>query len=153
MERIEEQHIVGGISEFCSKHAISRSGVLAITIQCNRSADFTSLIVNFDDSTILSNYPDPASLTKGLYKELKVEGFMVAYRDNLPILPIAIEEMPALSTLSIETPFCCDPSSLTPYLPRQLEMDHVFRAFLNGIGTDDISTSLKYKSRWTEVRC
>jgi hypothetical protein len=50
-------NIISKLKLFAQKQNISSEGVLAITIQKNKSTEFSSLIVDFEHSDILTHYP------------------------------------------------------------------------------------------------
>lgn len=68
------------LKKFYLIYGIPTIRVLAITVQLNHSTDFCSLIVNFDENTILSHYPKSDELSK--YKEIKVGNYLVCYHGD-----------------------------------------------------------------------
>mmetsp|Transcript_144537 Transcript_144537/g.448812 ORF Transcript_144537/g.448812 Transcript_144537/m.448812 type:complete len:327 (+) Transcript_144537:34-1014(+) len=127
------------IQEFCRKHGISTTGVLALTIHKNRTGQFTSVVVDLSKMEVLPSYPLEISNPKqevrvGAARTPDGSKFIVNYADGL--------DRPATSACAGEAsqrpssePFCCD--CLRPYKPRRLDYgaEAMFQDFLSSKGT------------------
>jgi hypothetical protein len=68
------------IEKFCKNNSISTTNILAITVNCNYSSEFSPLIVDWENYEVIPNYP--TQFLKD-YKELKVGNLMICYIENL----------------------------------------------------------------------
>lgn len=124
MEIRDDQAFIPRIKEFCSKNQIATTNTLAITIQENRTSQYSALIVDFENSKLLPLYPLAELST---YKEKSFGSFLVCYHENLPCLP----SMPILSDDVCDPqffPFCC--GEVKEYKPpRSNSMASLFSGF------------------------
>ena len=87
-------YYVGLFRKYCNARAIPTSNVLAITVQKNRTTEFSSLIVDMTPgkSKVLEVYP--AQLITG-YKETSEGDFLVCYSANLDVVTTTEKETSA----------------------------------------------------------
>ena len=117
----EDCNLLKKMDIFCHKQNICTTGVLAITIQKNRSGRCASLIIDMDKKMILPNYP---AEFPSKYKELwMAKGkWIVIYHEGLQ-LPSSPQMPPAGQERVSQDAFCC--TCLDPYKPRRLDGLHV----------------------------
>lgn len=132
----DNNSIIARLQAFCKQHHIDTNNVLAITIQKNRTTEYTSLIVNFENGSLLTHYPVDA-LVK--YKEIQIGDFLVCYQDNLPIVEFSKSGQTFIETNSY--PFCC--KNIFPYKPRHLDKEQVFQDLLERKGTNGYIYEIK----------
>lgn len=129
----EDSNLLKKMDIFCHKQNICTTGVLAITIQKNRSARCASLIIDMDKKMILPNYP---AEFPSKYKELWMskDKWIVVYHERLQ-LPSSPQMPPAGQERVSQDAFCC--KCLDPYKPIRLDGLHeeIFKDFLNAKGT------------------
>jgi hypothetical protein len=127
----EQESLVERIAQACNARGIATTNVLAITMQENRSSNFSSLIIDFESRRILANYPIAAPLS--VYREITVGNLLVCYSANLDTVGIVDGASSSSSSSSSVSAFCC--SRLTPYRPRTTSSDHYFADFFAGRGS------------------
>lgn len=120
------KEIIRRIHAYCAQAGIATSKVLAITIQRNRTTEFSSLIVDFEAELLLPIYP-VEKLSD--YKEKACGEFLVCYRDDLTLLNLNV---PPLLEDSSKGPYCCD--GIYPYKGIRTASDELFEALLRGSG-------------------
>lgn len=132
IDATKEDDLLRRLKYICTAVGISTIGVLAITIQRNRTTEFSSLIVNWDAMCILPNYPIEF-LTD--YKELKVASgtFLLCFKENLDAS--VFKDSSVTLRPANAPPFCC--SEIKPYRPRRLDKDKYFDDFVKSHGTHD----------------
>ena len=77
--------ILGHMLSFCKEKNIATKGVLAITIQQNRTGEFCSLIIDMDSRTIADMYPvdDLSDYKEGSIRKGATGQFLYCYHANL----------------------------------------------------------------------
>ena len=129
----EDSNLLKKMDIFCHKQNICSTGVLAITIQRNRSGRCASLIIDMDKKMILPNYP---AEFPSKYKELWMakDKWIVVYHERLQ-LPSSPQMPPAGQERVSQDAFCC--TCLDPYKPRRLDGLHeeIFKDSLKAKGT------------------
>jgi hypothetical protein len=133
------------LREFCEQQGLKTDKVLALTIQKNRTTEFSSLIVNFTSGNILEVYPDRDACS--IYKEGRLNNgptdYLYCYNDALPIRgdenelilgaskPSTVQ--PAAADREQEQgPFCC--TAIQSYKPRATAHDTAFQSLRDGRG-------------------
>jgi len=124
----QQIQLIDQLQNVCRRLRINTGGVLAVTIQRNRTSHFTSLIVDFPAQVILTHYPDPDALQG--YRELQVGSFLIALKEDLPAIEITavVEEEEGVPN----SPFCCP--NLQPFKPRVIALEKHFTDFLREVG-------------------
>eukprot|EP00930_Biecheleria_cincta_P030154 TRINITY_DN20913_c0_g1_i1.p1 TRINITY_DN20913_c0_g1~~TRINITY_DN20913_c0_g1_i1.p1 ORF type:complete len:247 (+),score=31.22 TRINITY_DN20913_c0_g1_i1:366-1106(+) len=132
IDAARETDLIQRFEAFCKIKRISTDGILAVTIQRNRTTEFSSLIINWDTMSTSPN--NPMEFLKD-YKELKVAGsaFLVCFNDNLD--PSVIKELDVGPRDVNAPPFCCP--DLQPYRPKRIGKESYFTGFVNSQGTHD----------------
>jgi len=100
--------------KFCQEQNISTKCVLMITIQKNRTDQFSSFVVDLQSRDIFPVYPQPNEPLS--YQEKQVNGFNICYHENLSRPPAAVR---VVSTVCESPPFCCN--RIVGYLPKTLD--------------------------------
>ena len=80
-----EEEILKQLEKVCIKRNIKTKQVLAITIQRNRATEFSALIVDFENSKLLPNYPIEMLND---YKELAVGDLLVCSKEGMKVIPL-----------------------------------------------------------------
>lgn len=114
---------------FCKEKNIATKGVLAITIQQNRTGEFCSLIIDMDSRTIADMYPvdDLSDYKEGSIRKGATGQFLYCYHANLDPSKLESKSFPVKVEESIsKAPFCC--SSLKLYKPCRTAHDDKFVA-------------------------
>eukprot|EP00917_Polyrhabdina_sp_WS-2016_P013266 GHVP01029209.1.p1 GENE.GHVP01029209.1~~GHVP01029209.1.p1 ORF type:complete len:121 (+),score=0.09 GHVP01029209.1:124-486(+) len=75
----------------CMKLGIPQTGVLAITVQRNRTTEFSSVICNFDDMSVATHYPIEFVNS---YKEGSIGNLLYAYQSGLDPSKICTDAPP-----------------------------------------------------------
>eukprot|EP00240_Pyramimonas_obovata_P012633 CAMPEP_0118921566 /NCGR_PEP_ID=MMETSP1169-20130426/794_1 /TAXON_ID=36882 /ORGANISM="Pyramimonas obovata, Strain CCMP722" /LENGTH=233 /DNA_ID=CAMNT_0006862311 /DNA_START=122 /DNA_END=823 /DNA_ORIENTATION=+ len=127
----ESDLIVRKLRAFCRSHSIPTEGALVVTVHRNRTTEFASVIVRWDNEQLLPLYPLATDLQQ--YSELKVGDFFVVYKAKLDLttLDAALGRQPADDSNSL-APFCCN--NVRPYKARQLDREQLFKDFLTSSG-------------------
>ena len=114
-----------------------RNGILAITIQENRSGNVDTMIIDCENKEMLEIYPYPTD-DQGYFSnaaddtelhEKKYENFIITWK----YLPSIGEMKAEPSKVSSGEAFCC--KNLDPYKPRPTDKDQIFKQFLDKTGT------------------
>jgi len=100
--------------KFCQEQNISTKCVLMITIQKNRTDQFSSFVVDLQNRETFPVYPQPSEPFR--YQEKKVNDFNICYYENLSRPPAAVRVVP---TVCESPPFCCD--GIVGYQPKTLD--------------------------------
>jgi len=127
-----ENDIINQMKMFCVKNNIKTSQILAITIQSNRSTDFASLIIDFENDLLLPNYP-MEMLTAN--KEMTIAGnFLICYKEDLKRVDMSNERANNKNAPQVEgsSPFCC--ANLPLYRGESIHAESVFQDFVKGQG-------------------
>eukprot|EP00808_Paulinella_micropora_P016329 g45855.t1 len=122
--KMEAKDIVSQLDSFRKIRNISTEGILAVTIQRNRTAAFCSVMIDFKAKKLLPNYP--AELCNS-YKETKVGDFNVCYAANLQAIAV-----PTKAPYEFEGAFCCH--GITEYKSKQISRQRMFDDFVQGRG-------------------
>lgn len=77
---------IGLYRNYCKARGIPTTGVLAMTVQKNRTSNFSSAIIDFENEMILSHYPADELSS---YKETSEGSFLVSYLANLDVVTYA----------------------------------------------------------------
>ena len=77
---IDDEATVTKVQSFCERREISTKGALALTIQKNRTGEFSSLILHFGESKIEQVFPADDLQT---YDEGRVGEFLFCYHADL----------------------------------------------------------------------
>ncbi|KAI1715780.1 hypothetical protein Ddc_10848 [Ditylenchus destructor] len=122
---------VNRLKLFFDKNGISTKNVAIVTIQKNRTTEFSTLVANFDACDVIPNYPIPQdyremSLPKGL--PMSQCQWNIAYKEALPVPQFNRNEPNKV----FSKPFCC--SGIAPYKARNVSLEGAFRDFVNGSG-------------------
>ena len=117
------------IKIFCDKHNISPTGICAFTFQKNKTALFSSIIIDWNQKIILDNYP-LENLSS--YLEMKVENdVLLCYQLDLPQINSVIS-----STEHISFSFpCCQ--HMSSYCDKRLDKEKYYFDFKNNQGSHD----------------
>lgn len=120
---------IGKLRTYCATKGISTSGVLVFTIHRGRTADFSSLVVDFGGGgTLLDNYPNEIPPHMVREQPLK-DGFYVTYATDLK--PTFNSGDTAVGTpVAPGRPFDCP--KLEPYKHQPTSHDHVFNSLVQG---------------------
>ncbi len=128
-----KEEIFQQLQHFCLANSIKTEQVLAITIQKNRTTDYSSLIVDFENAQLLPNYPIEIMDD---YKEKVFGDFLVCYKEGLKVIESNNNNNNNLSGMEKETdksiPFCCE--RITQYKPTRIDGEEIFQNFLSGKG-------------------
>lgn len=113
------------LRDLCEAKGIATTNLGAFTFQKNRSTEFCSIIVDWDQDKLLPNYP--INLLNE-YEEIRLPGdVLLCYKTDLP----RPQNAPAYAKAT--TFPCC--GEIQPWRARRLDKEQCFTDFFNGVGS------------------
>lgn len=119
-----QESLVRRLLSFAKSKGIKTTGVLAVTIHENRSARFSSMVIDTSSLEVLPSYDREFPKT---YHEIRVGGFIVVYCDALPPCRQSLA-WPSRESALAEDAFCCACLRLRPYKPKTLDWEEEYFA-------------------------
>ena len=101
-------------------------GILAITIQKNRTGNVDTMVIDCGNRKLLELYPNPMDTN---LEEKMYEDFIITWK----YLPTIGEMRAEPSAVSSDEAFCC--KNFVPYKPIRTEKDQIFNQFVEKTGT------------------
>ena len=125
----DQSTLLADLRRFCVERGISTNRVLALTVQRNRSTEFSSIIVNLNSGKILDVYPERDACST--YKEGSIGNYLYCYNDHLKVRSDEDQLVQGMSEMKMNdpptAPFCC--SNMQPYKDRYLDCESMFTDF------------------------
>ena len=125
-EKNNDIHVEIALKVMAKLKIEQRNGILAITIQENRTGNVDTMIIDCEKKEMLELYPHPTDTE--LHQKM-YENFIITWK----YLPSIGEMKAEASKVSSGEAFCC--KNLDPYRPIRTDKDQIFKQFLDKTGT------------------
>ena len=107
-----------------------QTGILLMTIQKNRTGEFTSVVVNVDNQSLMPKYPKEIDGEIATERKLDNGKYIVSYFHKPQIQARKLE---AVVESGEDQPFCCN--SIRPYRAIRTDKEQMFNQFMEKRGT------------------